>query len=763
MVSFRKLCLLLSCAWHVEAQGTEGIGLTATEAPSESTSAPSTTDLADFPATSLPVVHQWTVQRGTTGGDFGRAMQVDESGNVLVAGQTTGSLDGNTNAGESDVFLMKFNSFGVRQWTVQRGTLGADECAALQVDGSGNAWLAGNTDDQLDGNTNAGEADILLMKIDGSGVHQWTVQHGGSARDFSHALQIDGSGNAWIAGHTYSSLDGHVNAGDVDLFVMKFDSVGAHQWTAQRGGPGEDIAHALQVDAAGNAWLAGTTRGDLDGHVASGDLDIVLMKFDERGVHQWTVLHGGPRADEARALQVDSSDHAWVAGYTESSLDGNTNAGSFDLFLMKFDSSGVHQWTAQRGGPMGEYANVLQVDGRGAWVAGSLERSMGGGDDTDNIFLVHFDSNGVHQWTVEHGGGDTEECWGLQVDGNGNAFLAGFVEGHLDGNPSAGDADIFLAKFKAADANQTNLTGPCPPEYFGIDCSSERVQFFSNNGICNRDRSDPSICKGLVIAARSQDSTHCSSAQNCEPWRQLTYMVGVMFEAELSDMIVAFMAVFFCLLAWRLKCRNQGFMAPTILLATLVSFVADVSLEVLLVTSVGEAAVAVATVKDALCFSAPGDGYDMLVLLNDLAHTITTLAVVNILIALVGGCADIAQARREVRERSFGETAVIITTIAAVAELFISLSTFFVNTLEFLAVIDAIESASLGLTPLGTGGVCYASNPKLPRPDSSGLRWAQPWLIIALPCTLVFSIYVSALVYLSCRSSTFKIEDVISI
>jgi hypothetical protein len=37
------------------------------------------------------------------------------------------------------------------------------------------------------------------------------------------------------------------------------------------------------------------------------------------------------------------------------------------------------------------------------------------------------------------------------VDGNGNAFLAGFVEGHLDGNPSAGDADIFLAKFKVED------------------------------------------------------------------------------------------------------------------------------------------------------------------------------------------------------------------------------------------------------------------------------------------------------------------------
>ena len=34
----------------------------------------------------------------------------------------------------------------------------------------------------------------------------------------------------------------------------------------------------------------------------------------------------------------------------------------------------------------------------------------------DNIFLVHFDINGVHQWTVEHGGDDAEECWGLQVE-----------------------------------------------------------------------------------------------------------------------------------------------------------------------------------------------------------------------------------------------------------------------------------------------------------------------------------------------------------
>ena len=58
---------------------------------------------------------------------------------------------------------------------------------------------------------------------------------------------------------------------------------------------------------------------------------------------------------------MDSSSNAWVAGYTESSLDGHSNAGSIDLFLMKFDASGVHLWTAQRGGPLGEDANDLQA------------------------------------------------------------------------------------------------------------------------------------------------------------------------------------------------------------------------------------------------------------------------------------------------------------------------------------------------------------------------------------------------------------------
>ena len=60
--------------------------------------------------------------------------------------------------------------------------------------------------------------------------------------------QVDDVGNAWVAGFTYGSLDGHTNAGSADIFLMKFDAQGVHLWTRQRGGGGDDSARALQAD-----------------------------------------------------------------------------------------------------------------------------------------------------------------------------------------------------------------------------------------------------------------------------------------------------------------------------------------------------------------------------------------------------------------------------------------------------------------------------------------------------------------------------------
>ena len=76
-----------------------------------------------------------------------------------------------------------------------------------------------------------------------------------------------------------------------------------------------------------------------------------------------TRISGALQSPADQLVQVDKVGNAWVAGYTESSLDGHTNGGGYDIFLKKFDAQGVHRWTRQRGGEGGDYARGLQADG----------------------------------------------------------------------------------------------------------------------------------------------------------------------------------------------------------------------------------------------------------------------------------------------------------------------------------------------------------------------------------------------------------------
>jgi len=115
----------------------------------------------------------WTTkQLGTTSRDIGIGVTTDSSDNIYVTGYTEGGLDGNTNSGESDIFLIKYNSSGTKQWTKQLGTSTYEEGRGVTTDSSGNIYVTGYTKGGLDGNTNSGGKDIFLVKYNSDGVKQ---------------------------------------------------------------------------------------------------------------------------------------------------------------------------------------------------------------------------------------------------------------------------------------------------------------------------------------------------------------------------------------------------------------------------------------------------------------------------------------------------------------------------------------------------------------------------------------------------------------
>ena len=247
-------------------------------------------------STPTPTVTNWsgTKQLGSSLGDVAHGISTDSSGNVYITGYAGSGLDGNTRAGtgyDHDLFIVKYDNGGIKQWTQQLGSSFTDRGYGISTDSSGNVYVTGHTWGGLDGNTNAGSSDLFVVKYDSGGIKQWTQQLGTSFDDYAQGIITDPSGNVYVTGYTWGGLDGNTNVGSDDLFVVKYDSDGIKQWTQQLGTYTYDEARGISTDLSGNAYVTGYTQGDLDGNTHTGGKgmysgDLFVVKYDTNGNKQ---------------------------------------------------------------------------------------------------------------------------------------------------------------------------------------------------------------------------------------------------------------------------------------------------------------------------------------------------------------------------------------------------------------------------------------------------------------------------------------------
>jgi hypothetical protein len=379
---------------------------------------------------------------------------------VYVAGDTSGWLDGNTLAGTSDFFFTKYNISGVKQYTQQMGISLAETIGrSVATDTSGNVYVAGYTSGKLDVAPKVGNVDFFVAKYSGSGVRQYTRQLGVLGADaVGLSVTTDTSGSVYVAGYTTGKLGTDPKVGNTDFFVAKYNGNGDWQFTKQLGVAGADTyALAVTTDSSGNVYVAGYTTGGLDGNTSMGTLgfaDFFVTKFDNLGVKQYTRQLGTAGADTyGRSVAVDTSGNVYVAGDTAGGLDGNSIAGNTDFFVTKFNSSGVKQFTWQMGvGAATTVGRSIAVDAKGnVYVAGDTTGVLYSDPRTGtrDFFIVGFNSSGVMHF-LHQMGVSGQETFGQSValDANANAFVAGYTSGGLDGNAlAAGLSYFFVTKY----------------------------------------------------------------------------------------------------------------------------------------------------------------------------------------------------------------------------------------------------------------------------------------------------------------------------
>jgi len=218
---------------------------------------------------------------GGAGSDVGYGIAVDSSGDAYVTGTTaslnfpTTSVGQSASGGGSDAFVTKFNPSGTSfAYSVYLGGSGDDTAAGIAIDSSGDAYVAGYTYSTNFPTTSgafqvasAGNGDAFLTKLDPSGsTLGYSTYLGGSGRDYGYAVGVDAAGDAFVTGSTQSTDFPTMsplqvgNDGFTDAFVTEFNPLGtALLYSTYLGGTGGDVGYALAVDSSGNPYIAGYT------------------------------------------------------------------------------------------------------------------------------------------------------------------------------------------------------------------------------------------------------------------------------------------------------------------------------------------------------------------------------------------------------------------------------------------------------------------------------------------------------------------------
>jgi hypothetical protein len=318
---------------------------------------------------------------GGSGDDYGRGIALDCLGNAYVAGYTDSSDFPTANAyqpayggGSRDVFVTKIDPDGKGvTYSTYLGGGDRDYGFGVAVDSSGNCYVTGYTKSVSPTgfplsnpyqDVNKGNMDAFVTKLnpEGSGL-VYSTYLGGAENDAGFGVAIDSSGNCYLTGYTYSSIDFPLQNAyqeifgggtDNDAFVTKLNAEGnGLVYSTYLGGSDRDYGSAIAVDSLGNAYVAGRTESWEDFPIkkscqgfggAEGDTDGFVARFNASGTSTvYSTYLGGSYVEYANGIAVDGFGSAYVAGHSvswedfplENSYQEMFGGGDKDAFVTK--------------------------------------------------------------------------------------------------------------------------------------------------------------------------------------------------------------------------------------------------------------------------------------------------------------------------------------------------------------------------------------------------------------------------------------------
>ena len=197
------------------------------------------------------------------------AVATDISGNVYVSGRTEDNPDSDGGGQRSESFIIKFDGNGKKLWSKNWGVTGKWTVAnSISVDSDGSIFVSGMTSGTFEGNVSAGDTDIFLTKFNSGSEIEWTKQFGTDAWDSGYSMTIDGKGHVIVTGSASNSKYCKDNGCRDSFLVSIFDYEGIAIYFKEWNNGGQSDIYSIASDMNGNVFFTGFNENfDNDGSV----------------------------------------------------------------------------------------------------------------------------------------------------------------------------------------------------------------------------------------------------------------------------------------------------------------------------------------------------------------------------------------------------------------------------------------------------------------------------------------------------------------
>lgn len=304
----------------------------------------------------------------------------------------------NNYAGADDCFVSKFKSDGTLIWSTYFGGGLWDAPTKIVLDLNSHVILVGKTESQngigYNGfqNIHGGQTDGFIVKFDSVGNRLWSSYFGNSGNESINCITIDSENNILLGGNTtsstgiaFNSFQNSYSGYGQDGFILKLSPIGYPLWCSYVGGNGIDEISSILTDELDHIYICGTTNSTNEiaqngfQNNLNGGFDAFIKKYASNSFKLKGTYFGSTADERYSIINIDQEKSIFLTGATNSQNNLSFNGfqqnfgGSYDSFILKLDSAFQLKWSSYYGGTFIDYCFDHVVFGKKLFLVGMTD------------------------------------------------------------------------------------------------------------------------------------------------------------------------------------------------------------------------------------------------------------------------------------------------------------------------------------------------------------------------------------------------------